>query len=119
MLRLCSVPTTLAVRSQRLEPAPVLRVDVRAGLTVGYTALLLCSIKNSRRIDAVVVAQVVEADIVHRVAARLRDAVIDTAPAPRDRAVLVVHNRARAERIVAAQIAREGRDGGHDHDHFE
>src|SRR5207244_347178 len=46
-------------------------------------------------------------------------AVVDTAPAPRDRAVLVVHNCACAERIVAAQIAREGRDGRHDNDHFE
>ena len=119
MLRLRAVPATLAVRPQRLEPAAELRVDVGAGLAVRHAAGRLSICKRGGRVDAVVVAQVVKADVVHRVVARLRDAVIDAAPAPRDGPVLVVHDGARAESVVAAQVAGEGGDCRHDHDDFE
>jgi hypothetical protein len=82
---------------------------------------LLLGLRHGRRkVDAVVVAQVVEGDVLaHVLDAGLLQALDDGVAATADGVVLELHDGARAERVVGLEVAGESGDGWHGHDDFE
>lgn len=89
-----------AARPTLGKPPAVGGIVLLAGLVVAYTALLLCLFHRTRGIDAVIIAQVVEADVVQGIVPLSRDGLVDAVPATTDAVVLELHDGAGAERAV-------------------
>ncbi|KUI63669.1 hypothetical protein VM1G_12024 [Cytospora mali] len=95
-------------------------VELAARVVVLHARLVLRARHGRRDVQAVVVAQVVEGDVLVRVHdARLPELLDDRVPAPADGVVLELHDGPRAQRAVRLEVAREGGHGRHRHDDAE
>jgi hypothetical protein len=101
-----------------LEATPILLIILLPGILVRDTTGFLHLGHGARGIDPVVVAQVIEADILHGVEASPRNRLINAVPASIDRVVLELHDGAGTQCIIALEVTSESWNGGHEYDHL-
>lgn len=95
-------------------PAAHVPVVASAGVFVRDAGALLGLVHGPGGVDAIKVAQVVEADVVARVDPRLTQ-LLEYAVAPTaDGEVLELHDGAGSQRALGLEVSREGGHGGHD-----
>src|ERR1700722_10835763 len=89
-----------------------------SSLFIWHSTLLLCRGHCSARIDAVVVAEIVESYIIHRVKASPGNSFVNTMASTVDRIVLEFHDCSGAESIIALEITSKRRDSRHQNNHL-
>lgn len=98
----------------------VLLIIALAGLVVGYAALLLGALHGGRRVETVVVAQVIEPDVSLPVLdSALLKHLYDAVAASADALVLELKNGTGPESAFRLEIPGERRDSWHDDDDTE
>lgn len=95
-----------------------IHVMLLAGIFIVDAATLFSLGQRPTEVDAVIVAQVVEADVVHGVVALLGNQLHDAVSSAVDRVVLELHNGSGSEGRVIGQITSETGHRGDDNEHL-
>lgn len=91
---------------------------VLLSLFIWHSTLLLCRSHCSARVDAVVVAEIVESYVIHRVKSSPGNSFVNTIASTVDRIVLEFHDCSSTESIIALEITSKCRDSRHQDNHL-
>lgn len=103
-------------RRRITSSASSLLIILSASILVVDAALPLYGREKSSVVDAIVISQIVETDVLHRVEPFLGDQLHDTLPASVDRVILELHNSASTQSFVITQVTSKARHRGNNND---